>query len=114
MTLKVLSRVGINADDTRCTGAGASHTGASGLRLYYDSTSRPSGFDATINPNPPANLFLHSDGTACGRDGDSSAGVTTKTCDDTRHQLPQALNATIRGVNVTARRSLGSADAQGE
>jgi hypothetical protein len=39
--LKVLARIGTNADDTRCSGPGAKNS-AVGLRLYFDSMSRPS------------------------------------------------------------------------
>jgi hypothetical protein len=39
--LKVLTRIGTNPDDSQCSG----HTNATGLRLYFDSTNRPSGID---------------------------------------------------------------------
>lgn len=38
LSLKVLTRIGTNPDGSRCPG----HTGAAGVRLYFDSTSRPS------------------------------------------------------------------------
>ena len=40
--LKVLTRIGTNPDGSQCSG----HTNATGLRLYFDSTNRPSGFDS--------------------------------------------------------------------
>lgn len=42
--LKVLTRIGTNPDGSQCSG----HTNATGLRLYFDSTNHPSGF----NSNP--------------------------------------------------------------
>jgi hypothetical protein len=39
--LKVLTRIGTNPDGTACGG----HANAAGLRLYFDSTNRPSSFD---------------------------------------------------------------------
>ena len=39
--LKVLTRIGTNPDNSQCSG----HTNATGLRLYFDSTNRPSSFD---------------------------------------------------------------------
>ena len=35
--LKLLTRIGTNADGTKCSG----HAGATGLRVYYDSIARP-------------------------------------------------------------------------
>jgi len=37
--VKIFTRIGTNADDTKCAG---SHNSALGLSLYYDATSRPS------------------------------------------------------------------------
>ena len=65
LALRVSTRVGTNADDTKCSGPGGSHNNAVGLRLYYDSASRDSRFDATISPEPNEDLFLHSDGNPC-------------------------------------------------
>ncbi len=42
LDLKVLTRIGTNPDGSQCAG----HTNATGLRLYFDSTNRPSGFDS--------------------------------------------------------------------
>ncbi len=82
LTLKVLTRIGTNADDTRCTGPGATHTNAQGLRLYYDSSARSSGFEISITPNPNKDLFLHSDGSACPSGGGQSAGVMTRSLNE--------------------------------
>jgi hypothetical protein len=82
LALRVSTRIGTNPDDTKCAGPGGSHNSAIGLRLYYDSASRASHFDATITPGPNENLYLHSDGTPCPNgDGDSKL-VTTRTLDN--------------------------------
>ena len=47
---------------TKVTASGG-HSNAVGLRLYYDSTSRPSRFGMEIPPDPMKDYFLHSDGT---------------------------------------------------
>src|SRR5262249_30498264 len=44
LSLRASTRVGTNADNTKCAG----HNSAAGLRLYYDAANRPSRFDATI------------------------------------------------------------------
>ncbi len=61
LSLVLSTRIGTNPNDTKCAGSGS----ATGLRLYYDSTTRPSRFDATIGTDPSANLYLRSDGKAC-------------------------------------------------
>ena len=81
-SLKVSNRMGTNADDTKCKVPGATHTSAVGLRLYYDSDSHNSSFDATITPSPSEGLFLHSDGSACSTPGPASAGVATRFLDN--------------------------------
>jgi hypothetical protein len=60
-TLKVafLTRIGTNPDDSKCGG----HNNAVGLRLYYDSDSRPSRAGVEIAPDPLGDYFLHSSGT---------------------------------------------------
>jgi hypothetical protein len=55
LSLKILTRIGTNPDDTKCSG----HNNAVGLRLYYDAVSRPSRFGAEIAPDPLTNFFLH-------------------------------------------------------
>lgn len=76
LTLSVLTRIGTNPDGTKCPG----HNGASGLRLYYDSVGRSSGFDIEISPGENLDLFLRSDGLAC-KDA-PSVGVTSRFLDD--------------------------------
>jgi len=76
LALRVSTRVGTNPDSTKCLGPGGSHNNAVGLRLYYDSASRDSRFDATISPDPNEDLFLHSDGNSC--NNAPSSGVTTR------------------------------------
>lgn len=82
LSLKVSSRMGTNADDTKCKAPGATHTSAVGLRLYYDSAGHSSSFDGTITPSPTESFFLHSDGGACSTPGPSSGGVTTRFLDN--------------------------------
>jgi hypothetical protein len=60
LSLKILTRIGTNANGTKCAGPGGSHNNAVGLRLYYDATNRASGFGAELTPNPPKNFYLHS------------------------------------------------------
>ena len=81
LSLKVSARVGTNPDDTKCAGPGGSHNSALGLRLYYDAASRASRFDMTLDPSPGEDLYLHSDGGACG--SVESGGVTTRFLSDT-------------------------------
>ena len=45
--LKLLTRIGTNPNDTKCTGPGGSHASATGLRTYYDATTRPARFTKT-------------------------------------------------------------------
>ncbi len=45
LSLKVWTRIGTNPDNTKCAG----HSNAVGLRLYFDATSRPARFGATIS-----------------------------------------------------------------
>ena len=65
LALRVSTRIGTDGEGNKCHGLGGSHNNATGLRLYYDSASRPSRFDATLSPNPNEDLFLHSDGGTC-------------------------------------------------
>jgi hypothetical protein len=58
VSLKVFTRIGSNPDGSKCPG----HSNAVGLRLYYDSPTRPSGFGAEISPAPMTDYFLHSGG----------------------------------------------------
>ncbi len=51
-SIKILTRIGTNANGTKCSGPGGSHNNAVGLRLYYDATSRPS----SVGDAP---LYLH-------------------------------------------------------
>jgi hypothetical protein len=76
LTLRVSTRVGTNANDTKCAG----HNNAVGLRLYYDSTTQKSRFDMTTAGNT-SNEYLHSDGNACANA--ESTGVTNRYFDST-------------------------------
>jgi hypothetical protein len=83
LSLRVSTRIGTIVGDTKCAGPGGSHNNARGLRLYYDSTGRPSRFDVTIAPNPNEDLYLHSDGGNCPNGDGDSPGVTTRFLDST-------------------------------
>jgi hypothetical protein len=83
LALRVSTRIGTNPDDTKCAGPGGSHNSAVGLRLYYDSASRASRFDATIAPNPSEDLYLHSNGSPCPNGDGQSPGVTARSLDTT-------------------------------
>jgi hypothetical protein len=74
VSLRVLARIGTNPDDTKCPG----HNSAAGVRLYYDSASRPSRFVAEITPDPPTNLFLGSDNENDFLDGVAPVATTAK------------------------------------
>jgi hypothetical protein len=74
LSLRVSTRIGTNPDDTKCAGPGGSHNNAVGLRLYYDSTNRPSRFDTNLLGTADQDVFLHSDGNPCANA--PSTGVT--------------------------------------
>jgi hypothetical protein len=93
LSLRVSTRVGTNPDDTKCAG----HNNATGLRLYYDATTRASRFDMTITPDSSKDFYLHSDGNPCANA--ESTGVTTRYLNST---APSAANAKCKdsgGVN---------------
>jgi hypothetical protein len=72
LSLRISTRVGTTPAGAKCAGPGGSHNNARGLRLYYDSTGRPSRFDITIDPAGSTDEYLHSDGGTCPNgDGDS-------------------------------------------
>jgi hypothetical protein len=79
LELRVSTRIGTNPNDTKCGPSG--HNNAVGLRLYYDATSRASSVGAAFHPDPSVNLYLRSNGNACGNA--ESTGVTTRTLDPT-------------------------------
>jgi feruloyl esterase len=56
LALKVLARIGTNADGIKCAG----HASAAGLRLYYDGAKQPAGFRTGLAPEAVADFFLHS------------------------------------------------------
>jgi hypothetical protein len=80
LSLRVLARVGTDADGVRCTGPEAAQATSTSLRLYYDAPSHASGFDATIGGDT-GTLFLRSDGGACAMP--ESQGVTMRVLDAT-------------------------------
>jgi hypothetical protein len=74
LTVRLFTRIGTVDGVNRCTGTGASHASAIGLRFYYDSTSQPSLLTSDAGP-----LYFHSNGTACA--SSVSTGVTRRTID---------------------------------
>ena len=58
LSLRVLTRIGTNPDDTKCSGPGGSHNNAAGLRLYYGAVSRPSRLSAEVPPAALGNYYL--------------------------------------------------------
>ena len=97
LALRVSARIGTNPDGTKCSGPGGSHNSAVGLRLYYDSASRDSRFDATITPNPSEDLYLHSNGSPCPNGDGQSPNVTARTLDTT---APAAASAKCKDSGV--------------
>lgn len=72
MSLKVLTRIGTNRNDTKCAG----HNSAVGLRLYYDSVQRQSRFAAQLSPDPLKDFFLHTQGSNDVLDDVAPTGTT--------------------------------------
>jgi hypothetical protein len=58
LTLRFSTRIGTNATGAKCAG----HNSATGLRLYYDGSTRPSGVDAHILPTALTTYFLRTVG----------------------------------------------------
>ena len=50
LSLKLRTRIGTNADETKCSGPGGSHNNAVGLRSYFDAVSRDAEFDGMFTP----------------------------------------------------------------
>jgi hypothetical protein len=97
LSVRFSTRIGTNPDNTKCAGPGGSHNNAVGLRLYYDSTSRQSHFDATIAPNSNQDYYLHSDGNPCANA--ESTGVTTRFLDTNPPVAASAKCKDSLGVN---------------
>jgi hypothetical protein len=79
VTLTVSVRIGTNPDGSKCPG----HSNAVGLRLYYDSTSRRSGFSTELPPDPFAAYFLHSSGPTLSFDDVAPTSTLAKQRDST-------------------------------
>ena len=82
---------------TKVTASGG-HSNAVGLRLYYDSTSRPSRSGMEIAPDPLKDYFLHSDATGYFLD------YTSTTTTETKYKDSASVNRTTykeigRGLN---------------
>jgi hypothetical protein len=76
VSVRVYARIGTRPDGTSCGG----HSGAAGVRLYYDAQNRPTLFGATIAGSTRDHHF-HSDGAPCANA--ESTGVTTRFLDTT-------------------------------
>jgi hypothetical protein len=72
VTVRLYARIGTTDGVNRCTGTGATHVSALGLRFYYDANTRPSALSTSLGP-----LYFHSNGTAC--TSSVSTGVTSRT-----------------------------------
>jgi YVTN family beta-propeller protein len=72
MSLKILTRIGTNPNDTKCPG----HSNATGLRLYYDAIQRQSRFGAQLSPDPMSDFFLHTVGSNDFLDGVAPTSAT--------------------------------------
>jgi hypothetical protein len=83
VSLAVLTRIGSNPNDTKCSGPGGSHSNAVGLRLYYDSLNRPSNVGAGTGLTE---VFLHSGGA------DFFLDATSPTATSPRFKDSSALN----------------------
>jgi hypothetical protein len=55
LSFRVLARIGTNADATKCAG----HANATGLRLHYDGTARPSKLGLQLGATALTDRFLH-------------------------------------------------------
>jgi len=76
LSMKILTRIGTISTGQKCSGPGGSHGSAEGLRLYYDSPERPSGFGIEISSDRTKDLFLHSRGSAYYLDNATPAGTS--------------------------------------
>ena len=73
VTVRVFARIGTDGKGVRCTGTGATHTRARGVRFYYDTETRGS-----VLSNA-SRVFFTSDGTTC--TSALSSGVSIRTFD---------------------------------
>ena len=105
VTVRLLARIGTNANGTRCTGTGATHASAGGLRFYYDAATRRS-----LLSSDSGAAHFHSNGTACTEN--ASGGVSSRTIDTNpvasaaRCQDAPGLTFTRRERLATDRRQL--------
>ena len=109
LSIRLSTRIGTNPNGTRCSGPGGSHASATGLRLYYDSVTRRSSFDATIEPDPEQVFYLHSDGNPCR--STESTGVTTRFFDSTPPSAASAKckdSAAVRFAGGNALKVIGT------
>jgi hypothetical protein len=77
LSIRLSARIGTTPTGTKCAGPGGSHSSAAGLRLYYDSTGRASGFDMTVDSSN-TNEYLHRNGAF---DATTPTSVTPATKD---------------------------------
>jgi hypothetical protein len=84
LKIVISTRIGTTLTGAKCPGPGGSHNNARALRLYYDSVSRDSHFDMTVN-TVNSNQYLHSDGGLCDKPAATveSQNVLNRTFDST-------------------------------
>ena len=63
VSLKILTRIGTNPDNSKCSGPGGSHNNAVGLRLYFDAVSRASRLGADPATPPVPSYYLDATGS---------------------------------------------------
>jgi len=78
LSIRFLTRIGTNPDGTKCAGPGGSHSNAVGLRLYYDGSTRNSGFGAESTGPSVMSYFLHSNTTLDYFDATAPVASTAK------------------------------------
>jgi hypothetical protein len=65
LSLTVLARIGTGPEGERCSGPGATHASAAGLRVYFDSVSLPSAFGIGMGGGAPLPVYLRGGGPRC-------------------------------------------------
>jgi hypothetical protein len=74
LALQASVRIGTKSDGSQCSSAVST---ASGVRVYYDSQTFPSGLNASLFSSSAQAYYLHSDGTACSFATPSSSVTTS-------------------------------------
>jgi glucodextranase-like protein len=117
LTLKILTRIGTTATGARC---GGGHSNATGLRLYFDASSRPSRFNstfvsdnvpptitATVTPAPNAAGWNNSNPTVTFTCADESSGIAS--CPEPVSVASETAGEIIVGTAVDVAGNMASA-----